>query len=354
MRDEPMPESVTPAQEDAAEAWLVRLASGAMSAEEMAQFQLWLAQDVGNCAAFAQAKALWQGLAAFKQDFAAEAQQAQRSRRPTATPMVKGKARDRRQTQSASPGRRGWLVWAAVVALIVCGVGISALVADFDALVRADHHTGVGEQMSAMLPDGSLAHLNTDTAIAVQYTPARRVVRLIRGEAEFVVTPEAARPFQVAALDGLTEATGIAFIVRKVAGHVLITVTEGTVTVSANAQADADEGEAGAASRITLQRGQQVSYGGGAELGDVHMADLEQISAWRHGKLIFDRVSFAEAIAELDRYRPGRILLVTPLSSDTPVGGIFRLSELDDAIAALAATRRLRPLYLTSFLILLH
>lgn len=58
----------------------------------------------------------------------------------------------------------------------------------------SDHHTAVGEQARIELPDGSIAWLNTDTAIDVRYSENRREIVLLKGEAQFDVQKIPDRP----------------------------------------------------------------------------------------------------------------------------------------------------------------
>lgn len=67
--------------------------------------------------------------------------------------------------------------------------------------MRADFITATGEMAQHALPDGSIAALNTDSALALDFAPGRRAVRLLKGEAEFTVVPGAG-DFTVLALDG--------------------------------------------------------------------------------------------------------------------------------------------------------
>jgi transmembrane sensor len=354
MRDEPTPESSpTPAQEEAAEAWLLRLASGAMSADELAQFKRWLERDAGNRAAFAQVRSLWYSLGVFRQDFGLEDWEEQGSGSAAVLPTTATHGNDGRLSKSTRSGHRR-LAWATIAALIACVLGVAGMSTDFAALFLADYRTGVGAQASVTLSDGSVVHLNTDTAIAVRYTHNRRLVRLVRGEAAFVVAPDPIKPFRVVAEDGVTQAMGTTFLVRKSTDQVIVTFADGTVVVHANVAAQVSGLMEGVGPWVSLRGGEQISYGGAEGLGRVQTVDVEQVSAWRLGKLIFDGGPFAEAIAELDRYLPGRILIVKGHLGETRVGGIFNLSELDDAIAALAITQRLRSIRLTRLLILLH
>ena len=83
------------------------------------------------------------------------------------------------------------------------------------ARLLADYSTGPGGQRTVALPDGSVAILNTDSAIDVDYGRERRMVKLLYGEAHFEVAKDAQRPFQVLAVGGRTTAVGTAFAVPR-------------------------------------------------------------------------------------------------------------------------------------------
>src|SRR3546814_5876232 len=63
----------------------------------------------------------------------------------------------------------------------------------------------------ARLPDGSTVEMSGDSAIEVRYSKGRRDIRLMRGQALFEVTHNAARPFIVKAGKGEIRALGTAF-----------------------------------------------------------------------------------------------------------------------------------------------
>jgi transmembrane sensor len=91
-----------------------------------------------------------------------------------------------------------------------------------------------------ILPDGSAVEFNSGAEIELAFTQEKRVVRLVKGEALFVVAKDPLRPFVVAAGHVEVRAIGTAFAVRFEPRQVDVVVTEGRVTV---------ERVAGAASR---------------------------------------------------------------------------------------------------------
>jgi transmembrane sensor len=81
----------------------------------------------------------------------------------------------------------------------------------------------------------------------------------------------------------------------------------------------------------TLGPGQQVSYGDRG-LGAVSMTDPAVVTAWQRGVLIFRDVPLAQVIAEVNRYRPGRIILANRALAERKVVAGFRLDRIDDAV----------------------
>ncbi|MEJ1969021.1 MAG: FecR domain-containing protein [Rhizomicrobium sp.] len=207
--------------------------------------------------------------------------------------------------------------------------------------LEADHLTGPGEIAHVALPDGSLAMLNTNTALAIDFRSGRREVRLLRGEAWFSVRHNAARPFRVMAAGGEIRDVGTAFDVRRDAGgRVTVAVAAGEVAVSnAGGQARARAGEI-------------LQYGTGAALRP-RLGNIAAISSWRGGRVVIEGLSLRDAVDELARYRPGAVFL---LSSDTnrKVSGNFRVSAIDQGLEGLAAARGLTVTYLTPFVVILH
>lgn len=136
------------------------------------------------------------------------------------------------------------------------------------------------------LPDGSLASLNTDSAIAVDFTPQLRLVTLLKGEAEFKVRPDPSSLFRVAALGGNSDALGTTFSARAIEGIATITVREGHVRVAGPAvPTDFNQMAAGS---VELVASQQTSYAAGQQPLPASAVDTDIVMAWRNGRVIFE------------------------------------------------------------------
>jgi len=309
-----------------AQAWVVRLASGDMSERELVELRAWLAADARHRAAFEDARQAWRAAGAIPEAFETGAHA----------------ARDRRTERAKSGTRRG-RVWAAGAAAVA--VAAIAYFGDVWTKVQADHTTAVGEQAEITLPDGSTAHLNTDTAITVSYSEGRRRVDLLRGEAFFEVRTAADRPFRVRFDGAAATAVGTAYAVRHGEAQSSVAVVDGGVAV----EMPSTEGE-----RNLLNAGERLVHRGERDTVTIESVEPERVTAWRRGRIVIDSVSLARAVSELDRYRPGHIVVLDGSRADEPVSGVFGLDRIDSAVTALAATRGMSVTRITDRLLIVH
>ena len=82
---------------------------------------------------------------------------------------------------------------------------------------------------------------------------------------------------------------------------------------------------------LALEAGQQARYGAVAVTAPAR-ADLEQAMGWREGVLVFRDMPLAEAVAEINRYRPGRIMVLDDALAARRVSRRFQIARLDLAI----------------------
>jgi transmembrane sensor len=320
------PSADSPLREVARELILC-LASGDITREQMTALQDWLAADRAHQAAFEAERAVWRGLA------------------PLRDPLAYSLAAPAR----VLPASRRHARWIAAGAALAACLMFFVMAGDVITRLRADHVTGVGEVAQFKLPDGSVAVLNTDSAIAVRYAGAERRIDLLRGEAWFRVRKDAVHRFRVHAQDGVAEAVGTAFGVRRGDDNVTISVTEGVVAVTAPEQARPSEPRS-----VKVSAGLQSSYAAGHAPGDATAFDAQVALAWRARHIVIDDMPLRVAIEELNRYRSGRIVLLDGAHGDAHVSGVFAVNQLDQGIAGLAATQGLSVTYLTPYLMILR
>ncbi len=82
--------------------------------------------------------------------------------------------------------------------------------------------------------------------------------------------------------------------------------------------------------------------------------NLQRATAWRRGELVFDKARLSDVVAELNRYRRGRIVISDGSLADRRVSGFFRTDELDGALASMTRELGARALNLPPFLTVLY
>ncbi len=250
-----------------------------------------------------------------------------------------------------------------VSATVVVCVFIAMMILQPAPAIKQSFHTVVGEQKVQILEDGSRLTLNTNSRVDVDYTKARRVVSILRGEVNFEVAENKERPFVVYAGEGLVWAVGTAFNVRLVAGRVDVIVTEGTVKVFTGIKPDSPEPDlfvdlaAAVPEHIDpneslLKAGEGLQYS--QVVGVVAPVEVEQIEkklAWHKGALVFKGETLTEALEEISRYTDKKLVIVDPSIAGIHVGGHYKTNDIDKLLFALSVGFDLEMKYVNSKLI---
>jgi transmembrane sensor len=311
---------------DEAVAWFVRQDAGPLSREEATRFAAWQSEPA-NASAYERVAGLW-----------GEFDRVPEEARPALPEPAMAASLDQRRHRSWWP--RAWQIGAALAACLLLGIFAPSLSVRW----RADLATRIGEIKTATLLDGSTITLDTNTAVAVDFRNGERKLRLLTGEAEFQVAPDAAHPFVVEAAGGATRALGTAFTVRRDGDIVTVTGIEHRVEISYPASG-ADTAAA------TLGPGEQLRYGAAIGLGAVAAVGADA-DAWRRGRLIVENRPLGEVVAELDRYHRGHIQLLGDAVARLNVNGVFPVTDTRASIDALSQSLGLKAIWLTDYLVI--
>ena len=197
--------------------------------------------------------------------------------------------------------------------------------------------TGHGEQATYRLADGSLMHLNTDSAVAIRYSNAERRVVLESGEADFEVVHRAERPFRVIAGPAETVDVGTRFDVRLADGSALVTVQEGRVAVAlATAGAGQDTRV------VTLGADQQIEVKAGELPPAPAPVDAQRATSWLHRQIVFEREPLVRVAAEFNRYAKKPIEIATPALKNLEISGVFATDDSEAFVAFLRSLDNVR------------
>ncbi|MGK5062881.1 FecR family protein [Janthinobacterium sp. LB3P112] len=279
-----------------AQAWVVRLASGQVSERDAQVFRHWCARSRKHANAFAEARAVWSAMA------------------PAARAVKRAQA-------PVNTARRAWLGGA-----VAASLGLLVLRPPTDlwpavAGLGADYATGTGEQRAVALDGGVLVQMNTQTRLdAASLQDGAAALVLLAGEAEFQAGLRGAARVRVQAGDGMVSAGSARFNIRLFGQEVCVTCLAGRLRV-AQAGNDAE-----------LAAGQQLRYRP-EHFGIARAVAKSDVSAWRQRLLVFKQSTLAEVVDEVNRYRPGKLILNGEALKNTRVQASFSLDRLDDVIA---------------------
>ncbi len=299
---------------DAALDWFFQLQVEPDSRDLKSSFKAWQAEDPTHAAAFIKVTEAWA---------VPEAEQVARN----LAARIEGadKVRPANVIELRRP-RRAFLSWmSAAAALMLLTIGVQ----QYPALWiqwEADYTTAAGVQREVILPDGSKATLNTDSAIAVDFEGTKRSVRLLKGEAYFDVVHDPSRPFNLAAAYSQVQVKGTAFSVRREEEEDVVSLERGRVEV--NSLADPSN-------KIGLEPGQAI-IATASSISSARTVDGSVTFAWLKGQIVFHDRSFSSVLHELQRYYGPSVVRAGTGFDDVKVNGRYRLDNPELAIRSLA------------------
>ena len=202
--------------------------------------------------------------------------------------------------------------------------------------LTASLRTAPGQRRHATLADGGRMEVNTDSAVDIDYSAARRRIRLHHGEI-IITTASDARPFLVDTPHGVIRALGTRFGVRCDGDGSTVSVFEHAVEVRCAARPDAVR---------RLEAGQQLHF------SDTGLAAVLAMPAhqdsWLRGMLVAADWPLQQLVAELARSRRGRLVCDAKVAR-RPVTGTYRLDDIDAVLESLCASHGLQVTYFTRY-----
>jgi transmembrane sensor len=300
--------------------WLTLLTSGRATKKQQQEFELWLSSDPAHKLAWKRAQAMWRELDALGEADVAD---------------IERRARMKRRQASRRSACSLWPAAAAVVLLI--GFWVVRQPSFY-----ADYYTVKGARLDLNLAEGSRVWLDTQSAVSVDFSATVRRIKLHEGEAYFEVARDPARRFEVETPAGRVRALGTAFNIRLDSDGSVVTVFEHAVSVEPRRGAPIER----------LEQGERARFGSFGVTAPEE-ADLEQAAAWRDNRLVFEDRPLLDVVQELNRYRPGRIVILDRALQSTPLTGVFDTRDPDQALEMIQRSLSLRSIRLTDALVIL-
>lgn len=289
---------------DEAAHWFAKADRGPLGADDRKAFLEWL-EAPGNADAYQETADAWSTLGAAK---GAEGLMAMRA----------AALRD-----ASGISRRRAIFGLVGAATAAGGGGVAVMMAS---AAGATIRTSAGERLTAPLPDGSSVTLAPLSRVRVQYDAQRRRVRLVEGQAYFDMRSAPDRPFQVIVGDEHAQGSGGRFQVTMQGDTAQILIEDGALDVAA----------AGQAAPRRLTTGHMLSGQAGPK--SVAAADLDALTAWRDGRLVFNDTPLPQVAAAFNRYSSDQLSLVPGARlNEIRISGSFRYDGAREFANALRA-----------------
>lgn len=295
--------------------WLARHDAG-LTPAEADEFARWRTSDPRHAAAVAEIEAAWSLVNRPRLTGRAEAALAELA--------VRARVRQRRR-------RVGWTF--ATIGLAAAAAMALMFAPPFR---TTGHATASGATAQVVqpehrhLPDGSLVVLNSGAQIAVDFSATRRGVKLLQGEAHFVVTEDPLRPFVVAAGGLEARAVGTEFAVRLTCDLVEVLVNVGRVAVAREPAVGAVASPAATPPEpVLVAAGARVTVpfvsarAGVPEPELISAAELTRALAWRGQRVEFSGTPLGEAVALFNRQNELQLSLGDSALATLRVSGCF-------------------------------
>lgn len=174
--------------------------------------------------------------------------------------------------------------------------------------------------LTLILADGIRMDLDAGAAVDIPLSPWRHQARVQRGTVLFDIRHDDTRPFHVLSGDTRLTDLGTRFLVEQ--EPLAVAVYDGKV------QVETTQGLA-----ATVSPGHAVTIGRDA-ITPRPLPD-ESTTAWRDGLLVFRDTPLPEVAARLSRYRALPVRVGDAALNTLRVNGVFRIGDMDGALATL-------------------
>lgn len=308
-------------QRDEAALWLAKRTGGSLTPDDAEKLEAWLNEDRRHRLAYDELRVLY-------------------ARLEEPALRVAAIAPIRRKIGARLIPRWGWIVPPMTIAAALCFVWWinPATIQNW----QADIVTGKEIVSTVPLPDGSVAQLGADTAIALDFQEGRRRVHLLRGEAFFEVQHSEGGTFTVIAKEDEVRDIGTKFNIDLNAERMDVTVSEGAVEVVGSSD--------GAPVLVSEGNGAAIVDG---KVQNVQPADTDLALSWLSGRLVVQGASVEKVVRTLQRHSKSHIVVRGHLAGRR-ISGTFPLNDVPASLETIASTVDGSIMQVTPLMIVLY
>ncbi|MDB5734918.1 MAG: hypothetical protein JWN16_1555 [Alphaproteobacteria bacterium] len=291
-----------------AAAWQMRLAEAALRSTP--EFEAWL-REPANQTVWNEISAAWGYF-----DLVADA--------PELTAVREAAWEDAQRSAQPEDARRRIPSWTALAAAVLL-VGMMGAGGYWWSARPDDYRTAVGERRVITLADGSRLSLDANSEVTVRYRAHDRALHLLKGQARFDVAHDKSRPFSVVAGNQKVIATGTAFNIDMAGSRILVTLIEGHVVVQD--ESDGTTMMPGRPRSLELRAGQQM-IAGPAVPPEIMPVNLQRVTAWTVGHVVFDDEPLFSVVERINRYGGTQIVIADPQVGAMKISGVFNTGDV--------------------------
>lgn len=316
-----------------ASSWFVEFRSGDITGATRARFDDWLRRSPEHIQAYLEIAAAWSELPTADPEARLDVPELVARARAVSDENVIS-FRPLAQRVSRSRASKWKLPLAGAAACLACAIIATAW---FLIIGRNSYSTGIGEQRTVILSDGSTIVLNALTTIRVRMSQQVREIDLIQGQALFHDIEDKRRPFVVESDGTSIRAIGTQFDVYNRADHTVVTVLEGEVAVD---PAGLDRSaldhpisvetqprlSAPKMAPVFLSAGEQV-VASAREIAKPQHADVQAVTAWLDKRLVFDDTPLGEVAEQFNLYSARPLVIANPALRSVGISGVYSSAD---------------------------
>jgi transmembrane sensor len=299
--------------------WQARLSSDLCPEADRIEFQQWLQQSPAHQKAWQDINQFWSSLDTINLD-----------------DLVEQKTHNRQFIKFKSRPVKTALALAASL-LLALGLFLPKI-----NYYLADYNVAAGQQKQITLSDGSSILLNTNSAFSVSFNQQQRLITLHQGEAFFQVAADKTRPFIVQTSAGQVRALGTAFDVKQQDQQTQVIVFEHAVSITTTQGLRLEK----------LQTAEQLKFSADS-VQTASKVNLQRAAPWHQQRMVFQDKALVDVVAELNRYRSGKIICLNDSIKNLPITGVFGIADTELALQAIEQSLPVRITRITDQLILL-
>jgi transmembrane sensor len=299
--------------------WQARLSSDLCPEADRIEFQQWLQQSPAHQKAWQDINQFWSSLDTINLD-----------------DLVEQKTHNRQFIKFKSRPVKTALALAASL-LLALGLFLPKI-----NYYLADYNVAAGQQKQITLSDGSSILLSTNSAFSVSFNQQQRLITLHQGEAFFQVAADKTRPFIVQTSAGQVRALGTAFDVKQQDQQTQVIVFEHAVSITTTQGLRLEK----------LQTAEQLKFSADS-LQTASKVNLQRAAPWHQQRMVFQDKALVDVVAELNRYRSGKIICLNDSIKNLPITGVFGIADTELALQAIEQSLPVRITRITDQLILL-